>query len=105
MDANDTNFQENVIEQSSRVPVVVDFWAPWCMPCMVLGPVIEKLEKEYDGKFVLAKVNVEQGRVTAQLYGVRGIPSVKLFKDGKVVDEFVGAIPEEEIRKWLEKNL
>ena len=105
MDANDTNFQENVIEQSSRVPVVVDFWAPWCMPCMVLGPVIEKLEKEYDGKFVLAKVNVEQGRVTAQLYGIRGIPSVKLFKDGKVVDEFVGAIPEEEIRKWLEKNL
>ena len=64
-----------------------------------------KLEKEYDGKFVLAKVNVEQGRVTAQLYGIRGIPSVKLFKDGKVVDEFVGAIPEEEIRKWLEKNL
>ena len=105
MDVNDSNFQKEVIERSSEVPVLVDFWASWCMPCQVLKPVLEKIEKEYDGKFVLAKADVDSARETAQKYGVMSIPSVKLFKKGKVVDEFVGAIPEQEIRKHLDKNL
>jgi len=105
IDVNDENFEESVIEQSKRVPIVVDFWAPWCAPCLVLSPILEKLADEYKGKFVLAKMNVAESKNTAQRYDVMSIPNVKMFKDGKVVDEFIGAIPEPMVRKWLEKNL
>ncbi len=105
IEVNDENFQQEVIEKSKEVPVVVDFWAAWCMPCMMLAPVLEKLAHEYGGKFVLAKLNVDNAPVTAQSYGVMSIPTVKMFKNGKVVDEFIGAMPEEMVRTWLDKNL
>jgi putative thioredoxin len=105
IEAADEDFKEKVIEQSKTVPVVVDFFSDWCPPCQILGPILERLVKEYDGKFILAKVNVEGARQASEKYGVRSIPSVKMFKDGKIVDEFVGAIPESAVKEWLDKNL
>ena len=105
IEVNDENFQEKVIEQSKKIPVVVDFWASWCTPCLMLSPILEKLAKEYNGKFILAKANVDENRITSQKYGVMSIPNVKLFKNGKVVDEFVGALPEPSVREWLNKNI
>ena len=102
---NDENFNEKVIEQSKHVSMVVDFWAPWCMPCSILAPILEKLSKEYNGKFILAKSNVDETRTFAQKYMVMSIPNVKLFKNGEVVDEFIGALPEPAVRQWLEKNI
>jgi len=105
IEVSDEDFQEKVIEKSKKIPIVVDFWAVWCMPCLILGPILEKLVNEYNGKFILAKMNVDKGRATSQRYGIMSIPSVKIFKNGKVVDEFIGAIPESMVRKWLDKNI
>ena len=105
IEVDDKNFEETVIEQSRKIPVVVDFWAEWCKPCLMLGPILDKLVEENKGKFVLAKANIEKAQNTAEEHGIMSIPNVKLFKDGKVADEFVGAYPESFIRKWLEKNL
>ena len=105
IEVTDNDFQEKVIELSEKIPVVVDFWAVWCTPCLLLGPVLEKLADEYNGKFILAKVNVDQSPVTSQKYGIMSIPSVKMFKNGKIADEFVGALPEPAVRQWLDKNL
>jgi putative thioredoxin len=105
IEVNDKNFQENVINQSKNKPVIVDFWASWCRPCMMIAPIFEKLVKEYSGKFILAKYNVEDNSYFAQKYMVMSIPNVKFFKDGNVVDEFIGAIPEMDLRRWLEKNI
>ena len=105
IDVDDENFEEEVIEQSKRIPVVVDFWAEWCKPCLMLKPVLEKLVRENKGKFILAKVNVDEAPKTSQKYMIMSIPNVKLFKQGKVVDEFIGAYPESFVREWLERNL
>jgi len=105
IEISDEDFQKKVIEQSKKIPIVVDFWAVWCMPCLILGPILEKLVKEYNGKFILAKMNIDKGRATSQKYEIMSIPSVKMFKNGKVVDEFVGSIPESMVRKWLDKNI
>jgi len=105
IDVNEPDFQEKVIERSKETPVVVDFWAPWCQPCLFLSPTLEKLAKEYDGKFILAKINVDQNRFIAQRYGIMSIPSVKMFKKGEIVGEFLGAMPEPHVRGWLNKNL
>ncbi len=105
IDVNEPDFQEKVIERSKETPVVVDFWAPWCQPCLFLSPTLEKLAKEYDGKFILAKINVDQNRFIAQRYGIMSIPSVKMFKKGEIVGEFLGAMPEPHVRGWLDKNL
>jgi len=105
IEVNDNSFNEMVIEQSKKVPIVVDFWATWCMPCLMLSPALEKFAEEYKGKFILAKVNVDEARTAAQKYGIMSIPNVKMFKDGKVVDEFIGAIPESQVKEWLDKKL
>jgi len=99
------SFQEDVIDASQNGPVVVDFWAPWCGPCRVLGPIIEKIANEQSDTWTLAKVNSDEYQAEAARYGVRGIPSVKMFFKGEVIDEFTGALPEPAIRQWLEKAL
>ncbi len=99
------NFGSVVVEGSLQVPVLVDFWADWCQPCKALIPVLEKLADEYQGKFILAKVNTEQQQEIAAHFQIRSIPAVKLFKDGQPVDEFTGALPEAEIRTFLDKHI
>jgi putative thioredoxin len=103
LDVGLADFQQHVLEESKHRPVLVDFWAPWCGPCKSLKPVLEKLAAEYGGKFLLAKVNSDDNQELASRYGVRGIPSVKAFVDGEPVDEFSGALPESEVRAFLDR--
>ncbi len=103
IEVNEKNFREKVIERSKNVPVIVDFWAEWCEPCFLLEPILKKLTEEY--KFILAKINIDENPKLVEIYNIRGIPNVKLFKDGRIVDEFIGTLPEEYVREWIEKNL
>jgi len=104
-EVSDRDFNEKVIEMSKKVPVIVDFWAPWCYPCHILSPVLEKIVKEHNGKVVLAKINVDENPKTAMKFVVTSIPRVILFKNGEVADEFIGAIPEPMVRRWLSRHI
>lgn len=100
-----TDFQQDVIERSNRIPVLVDFWAEWCGPCRILGPTLERLAEKHAGSWELKKVDTEAYPEVAARYGIRSIPTVKLFVNGTPVEEFVGALPEPAIEQWFQKAL
>jgi thioredoxin 1 len=100
----DQNFEEEVLK--SDVPVLVDFWAPWCGPCQMMGPIIDELAGEYEGgKAKVGKLNVDENQVSAGKYQVMSIPTVLVFKDGEVVDKMVGGVPKEKLKEMLNKHL
>jgi len=102
-DVNESDFQLQVIERSKQVPVVVDFWAEWCGPCRTLGPAIEQAVNAREGKVELAKVDVDSNQQLAATFQVQGIPAVKAFRDGEMVDEFTGALPPAQIEAFLDR--
>lgn len=105
IDVTLANFETEVIEASQTVPVLVDFWAPWCGPCKTLGPVLEKVEAAYAGRFKLVKVNTEEEQQLAQAFGIRSIPTCVLMVQGQPLDGFMGALPEGQIKAFLDKHL
>src|SRR5512137_131943 len=105
IDVGGDNFDAVVLHGSVATPVLVDFWAPWCVPCRALGPILDKLAAEMAGRFVLAKLDTDRHPDIAGRYGVRGIPDVRLFVDGAIVDGFTGALPERELRAFLDRTL
>jgi len=99
------DLKTDVIEASKNKPILVDFWAEWCGPCKVLSPILEKLEKEADYNWTLVKINTDLQPDLAAQYGVMGIPTVKLFINGEIIDQFVGALPENRVKQWLDNHL
>lgn len=99
------NFQEDVLDQSQHVPVLVDYWASWCEPCKFLGPIVEKLADEANNAWKLIKINTEEHNDIATEWGIKGIPNLKLFYKGKVIADLAGAMEELDMRKWLEEKL
>ena len=101
--ATDQNFEEEVLK--STVPVVVDFWAAWCVPCKMIAPTLDELGQEFAGKIKIGKLNVDENRTVAGKYGIRGIPSLLLFKDGEIKDQMVGVHSKQEISNMISKSL
>ena len=99
------DFSRDVLKYSHKIPVLVDYWADWCEPCIYLGPIVEKLAEEAEGKWKLVKVNTEDNKAIAAEWGIRGVPNLKLFYKGEVIDEVAGAMPEEDLKKWLSEKL
>ncbi|MDO8721982.1 MAG: thioredoxin [Syntrophales bacterium] len=100
---NDSNYEEEI--SKSGKPVLVDFWAPWCGPCKTIGPAIEELAETYKNRAVIAKLNVDESRNAASTYGVRSIPTLIIFKDGKVFDTIIGLVPKERLEEFINKAL
>ena len=105
IETTDERFEQDVIERSKEVPVVVDFWAEWCAPCRMLAPMLENLVMEFAGKFVLVKANTEQMPKAAGQFRIQSIPAVYGFRDGEVRDYFIGVLPEHQLKLWLERLL
>ena len=100
---NDDNFKREVLD--ADLPVLVDFWAEWCSPCRMVGPIVEAIAKEYRGKLKVCKLNVDQGLETASSYGIMSIPTLAIFKKGKVVDKIVGALPKAELEAAIKPHI
>jgi putative thioredoxin len=105
LDADEKSFQQDVVERSRDTLIVIDFWATWCQPCRMLGPILEKLAREYDGKFLLVKADTEKLPNIATAFGVQSIPAVYALRDGQLLDSFVGLMPEVQLRGWLDRLL
>ena len=103
LQVNDKNFTLEVLQ--SDIPVLVDFWATWCGPCRVISPIVEELAKEFSGRVKVTKLNVDESPVTPSQYGVRGIPTLILFKEGKILDQIVGSVPKARLKAMIEKTL
>lgn len=100
---SDRDFETMVLNAGK--PAFVDFWAPWCGPCRIIGPIVEELAPSYEGKAVIVKINVDENPETAQKFQVTSIPTLMMFKDGKLVDRAVGAMPRSELQKFIDRNL
>ena len=99
----DASFEQEILQ--SPLPALVDFWASWCAPCRMIGPVVEELAGEYDGRLKVAKMNVDENANTPSQYGIRGIPALLIFKNGELVDQVVGAVPKAQVVSIIEKAL
>ena len=100
---NDTNFKQEALE--SNIPVLVDFWAPWCMPCYMVAPIVEEIAREYQGKLKVCKVNVDEAPNTASSYGIMSIPTLAIFKNGEAVDKIIGAVPKTELETAIKPHI
>lgn len=103
LEISDSNFESEVV--NSDVPVLVDFWAPWCGPCRAIAPLVEEISSSYAGKIKVGKMNVDDNQSTTMKYGIRSIPTIIMFKGGEAVDQIIGAVPKAEIERVVEKSL